>query len=149
MNDLNTQLLWAATTGDTPACLDLLMCGADIEAISDIGDRPLLRSALNGHSDICLLLIQQGASIHVVDKMGDTSLHKAVWGNHANTCFVLLESGVDPLTENYKGKTALDEALEYKFGDCAGLIASFITAAAARSALQEITCAGAPRMSAP
>ena len=61
-NDLNDQMLQAASKGDTTAVQQLLQEGANIEA-KDNGETALMRALSHGHPEVGKLLIDKGAQI--------------------------------------------------------------------------------------
>lgn len=70
-SDLNEQLLEAARSGDSAACVDLLDRGADIEAKDDFQKTALGWAAYCGYTNICLALLASGADSSLAIFKGD------------------------------------------------------------------------------
>lgn len=138
MSELNAQLILAAKKGDQSLCATLLARGADANAINEYHLPVLLAAIVQGRAPICLMLLEHGANPCIL-KNGSPLLHWAVGLGRANLCAMLLEYKSDPLFKDEKGHTALDKAIAMDKKECAGIIQSWMTANAARAALQEIT----------
>lgn len=93
----NTQtdaLFRATVEGNTDMVKSLVSGpGADVNAINERGNTPLLEAARYGHDDICRVLIGAGADVKAKDKDGKTALMLAVQGNHDDAVRVLKQAG--------------------------------------------------------
>ena len=136
-----TALHAAARTNSPELITALLDAGADIDALDNEGNTPLLlaagptrREGLNvpppSFSPAAIdVLAAAGADLEARDKRGFTALHRAaIWGQ-TNTISALLEAGADPSARDSDGhndgRTALQVALgEWAFdaGDRAAIV---------------------------
>ena len=107
-----TALQIAAAAGEVDVMELLLKRGANIEAATQMGMRPLHMAALGSMREAAVLLVAQGAEINPRDAGGQQPLHLAVSSNSYHVARVLLRRGADPTTGNYDGKTPLDLARE-------------------------------------
>lgn len=93
----NTQtdaLFRATIEGNTDMVRSLVSSpGADVNAINESGNTPLLEAARYGHEDICRVLIAAGADVKAKDKDGKTALMLAVQNNHDDVVRVLKQAG--------------------------------------------------------
>ena len=118
-----TPLHWAAAHGRGPAVAALLAAGADVDARTYGGTRPLHRWAYrNGAPAVLEALLAAGASIHSGDGLGETPLHTAAEAPNLRSVRALLDAGakVDAsdmygaaplLTAAFRGHLAVVEAL--------------------------------------
>jgi len=90
-----TDALFRATVeGNTDMVKSLVSSpGADVNAIDERGNTPLLEAARYGHDDICRVLIAAGADLKAKDKDGKTALMLAVQGGHDEVVRVLKQAG--------------------------------------------------------
>ena len=83
----------------------LLDRGADIEAMDDLGQRPLLSAARLGRIDVVRLLLARGAEINAVDWSGQSALSNSAVEGHDKLFDLLMSRGaqrgiVDALVRN-------------------------------------------------
>lgn len=95
MSSLNTQLFEAVRKGNAQRCLDLLACGADVNAKGNGHWSPLLEAARYNQAAICQLLLEHGASVDRADAYQNSALHWAAANDCAPTCLVLLAHGAN------------------------------------------------------
>ncbi|KAK3390249.1 ankyrin repeat-containing domain protein [Podospora didyma] len=92
-------VLHYATGRNTPNMLEtieaLLDAGADVNAIDDDGDTPLIQCMINGRADVAELLIRHGADLNVINKLGVTALTGCAGKGIMNVIEVLLKHGAD------------------------------------------------------
>ncbi|XP_078664860.1 oxysterol-binding protein-related protein 1-like isoform X2 [Branchiostoma floridae x Branchiostoma belcheri] len=62
----------ASYFGHLPVVRALLMHGADVDIVNDLGDTPLHKAALTGRTDMVTLLLQYNADVNVINGEGDT-----------------------------------------------------------------------------
>ncbi len=82
-------LHWAATRGDVD---ELLSAGANVHAIDNDGNTPLLFAAQSGHLNATEALLRAGAS-GLGNMHGETPAHRAAEGGHADVLRALVEHG--------------------------------------------------------
>lgn len=78
MSDLDEQLLCACATGDVPSCLDLLACGADVNATDEFGWTPLHKAVLYRNTPVCLMLLNHGSDPWITNNKNQTALDVAI-----------------------------------------------------------------------
>jgi ankyrin repeat protein len=90
-----TEALFRATrAGNTDMVKALVSSpGADVNAVDESGNTPLLEAARFGHEDICRTLIAAGASLKSKDRDGKTALMLAVQNNHDDVVRELKQAG--------------------------------------------------------
>lgn len=124
--DLNGDLIEAARAGDYQRCEMLLDLGAEVGAVDDKGETPLLAAidgaaGTNGRWSYAALfaveaLLKCGADTAACDYLGVTPLMRAaVLGVH-NIVSLLIRHGADPLKHDLAGRRASDYATNW---DCA------------------------------
>jgi ankyrin repeat protein len=84
-----TPLMLAAFRGDTAAVINLLECGADINARDAGGDTALMFAAHKGHGLIVALLLQYGANVYARARNGWTAKKAAQSGLHEHIADML------------------------------------------------------------
>jgi ankyrin repeat protein len=80
--------------------------GADVNAVNEFGDPPLIDVAMLGHDHIAEVLLRHGANPNAVSKTRDNALHCAVQRGYEPLIRLLLEAGADP-----RYRTDLDESV--------------------------------------
>ena len=73
----------------------LLQQGADVDAVDNLGETPLISAAKAAQSHFVQLLLDHGANINHEDSDGQTPLSWARWRGHTKTVAFLLLSGAD------------------------------------------------------
>ncbi|HEX2338935.1 MAG TPA: ankyrin repeat domain-containing protein [Vicinamibacterales bacterium] len=96
--------------------------GADVNAVNEFGDSPLIDVATLGRDHIAELLLQHGANPNAVSKTRDNALHIAVLSANERMIRVLLEGGADPRYRTDLGESVFD-ALPASGPERDGLIA--------------------------
>lgn len=103
----------AARIGDTGEALALIDGGADVNALDDFGETPLIRSILDRQEGVAILLLERGAKANGRNQGGFTPLHAAAHSGMAEIAVLLLDGGADVNDqENKAGVTALSVASE-------------------------------------
>jgi len=105
-----TALHWAAERGDAPLADMLLYAGANVAAVTRVGQyTPLHLAAKSGSIDVVRALLKAGASPAAkTTNTGVTALHLAAASGSADVVKLLLERGADPnARESEWGQTPL------------------------------------------
>jgi uncharacterized protein len=84
-----TPLMLAAFRGNTAAVINLLECGADVNARDADGDTALMFAAYRGHGLIVALLLQYGANVYARARNGWTARKAAQSGLHEHIADML------------------------------------------------------------
>lgn len=111
----------AASLGLKDQCIDLIERGADINAIDEEGNTPLLCAAAWKQREICLLLIEKGAEVNKANN-GLTPLHEAAYRGLADVCLLLIEKGAEINSINSSGDMPLDLAIYFSQTETALLL---------------------------
>jgi ankyrin repeat protein len=82
--------------------------GADVNAVNEFGDAPLIDVATLGRDHIAELLLQHGANPNADSKTRDNALHIAVLSAHERMIRLLIEAGADPRYRTDLGETVFD-----------------------------------------
>jgi ankyrin repeat protein len=98
------QALWDE---DVDRIRDLLGKGADPNAQTGCGTRPLLIAAKKGNTEIIKMLVENGAKVDGRDKTGLTPLMSAASAGKARNVEVLIAAAADLNAKDNKGITAL------------------------------------------
>ena len=85
---------------------EIIHHSADIDAVNDIGETPLLVACNTGQTEIVRLLLKLKANPTIANVDGDTSLHAAVDCN-TETLQEIIDHVADVNVVNKKGRTAL------------------------------------------
>lgn len=120
----------AARNGDFACLQHLLLHGADICVVDEIGRTPLhcaVSTAQQGGADCVAYLLDVGGDsvLNLGDHEGDTPLHYAALADNEGAVKVLLESAADALAVNSSGETPFDVAVRERHQGCADLIAPY------------------------
>jgi uncharacterized protein len=91
----------------------LLHHGADIEAIDDFGNTPILACAEHGKVESLELLIQAGVNINMKNDLGETALHRAVERSSLSFVTALVNNGAHADLQNNVGVTPLHLAADF------------------------------------
>lgn len=110
-------LLQALWNEDVDRIKDLLGKGADPNAQTSCGERPLLIAAKKGNTEIIRILIENGAQVDGKDKNGLTPLMSAASAGKAKNVEVLIAAAADLNAKDNKGITALMWATMKGFAD--------------------------------
>jgi ankyrin repeat protein len=111
-----TALHWAAESGHAELAEMLLYAGANVGAVTRLGDyTPLHLAARNGRAEVARLLVASGADVRAGTSTGGVQpLHFAARAGDVGTVAVLLEAGADPdAAEHARGQTPLMFAASY------------------------------------
>ncbi|MCJ1345190.1 hypothetical protein MMC31_003396 [Peltigera leucophlebia] len=103
---------WVARNGYVKAVDQLLMEGANIDAIISKGYTPLHEAAIHGHAKAAKALLQKGANKEAASKDGLAPLHAAAHFGHVEVVKVLLEKGANKDAASLRGSTAVHLAAE-------------------------------------
>lgn len=87
----DTDLHKAAKDGDTQSCLDLLTCGADVNAVGAQGRTALHRCLAGGFPECCMVLLDNGADATIRDSMQRSALIYACLGPESDSALKCLE----------------------------------------------------------
>lgn len=88
-----TLLHFAAAGGSEAITKELLLRGAEIDAIDGADETPLHIAARAGHSSVCELLLGAASNINAVNGQGMTPLMVAGHANQKGTCYYLADCG--------------------------------------------------------
>lgn len=84
----------------------LIEYNADVNALDDKSNTPLMAAASKGYSDIVQMMLDKGARINAVDSEGTTALMDAISAGHTDTAKLLIEKGADTSISQNNGMTA-------------------------------------------
>ena len=115
MGDGMTALHWAAKKGNVELAQMLLYAGANVNAMTRLGNyTPIIMAAETGNAKLIDLLLKSGANAKDVTTNGTTPLMLAAVAGRADAVKLLLDAGADPnATEEARGETALMFAANY------------------------------------
>jgi ankyrin repeat protein len=115
MGDGMTALHWAAKKGDVELAQMLLYAGANVKAMTRLGNfTPIIMAAETGNAKLIELLLKAGADAKSATTNGTTPLMLAAVAGRADAVKLLLDAGADPnATESARGETALMFAANY------------------------------------
>lgn len=103
---LDEDLLASARRGETEACLQLILNGANINATNIHGSSPLLRAAYARRVETAFVLIDKGADTNARDAAGNSILH--ISGEWPSEDYErLMGLGLDPNTRNKSDESPL------------------------------------------
>lgn len=114
--EILTERLWtplhvASFHGYRPICQLLLDAGANIHAVTDVGDTALHIAATNGHIGCCSLLlnrIDDHLDVNCLGHQGKTPLHLAcLWGRIQTAVILVEQHGADLHIRDDRGTTPL------------------------------------------
>ncbi|XP_065576364.1 uncharacterized protein LOC136037570 [Artemia franciscana] len=103
---------FAAVNGYTDIINLLIVSGASVNAVTDLGVTPLYLAAQYGHEEGTKGLIEKNANGDYFDTEGRTPLHRATLAGHTNVVRVLLSNGANPTIKNNEGVTPLELAVD-------------------------------------
>lgn len=108
-----TPLFWAVQGGSVEFIKSIVKDGANLEAINEFGQTPLIVAVLLNHESIVRELVSLGSDVNRPDAIeGQTPLILAARDGRLEIVKFLLEEKANPLFTNKKGQTALSLALE-------------------------------------
>lgn len=140
---LNAALCVAATEGDAPATLALLLAGAEVNARVEGGPPPLRLAAGEGHTVVVRLLLAAGACRRPALSGGWTALHLAASAGLTEEVRELLASGADAGSKADDGATPLHAAARNGHASAALLLLEAEADAKARDACGDSPLHGA------
>ena len=105
-----TTLPDAIRADNTPAMVQFLNAGADINQRDSEGYTPLHWAAYYGRVDAAQLLLDRGANPEIGDNSGRTALEVAIYYRHPNVAQHLVEKGANVNARDQDGWTPLDYA---------------------------------------
>jgi len=86
--------------------------GADVNAIDEFGDTPLIHAAYLGATDVADVLLRHGANPNAQSRTKDNPLHSAARSGNAELIRRLLKAGADPHYRTHLGETVFDAVKE-------------------------------------
>jgi glutaminase len=93
----NSEMIWAASTGDLTCITRLVARGVSFE-VGDYDFRtPLHLAAAEGHRDVVRYLLVHGATPSPADRWGNAPLDDAVREGHEEVASLLIEAGAEPV----------------------------------------------------
>jgi cytohesin len=107
-----TVLHFLAVEGFREAVSFLAERGADVNAVNEFGDSPLVDMASLGADDIAEILLRHGANPDASSLTRDNPLHCAARAGHARLVGLLLRAGADPRYRTDLGESVLDAVEE-------------------------------------
>eukprot|EP01100_Stratorugosa_tubuloviscum_P003352 TRINITY_DN180_c1_g1_i1.p1 TRINITY_DN180_c1_g1~~TRINITY_DN180_c1_g1_i1.p1 ORF type:complete len:264 (+),score=142.74 TRINITY_DN180_c1_g1_i1:152-943(+) len=113
-----TALMIAAEQGLNIIVKVLIEKGANINAASKIGLRPVHFAAASGRATVLNTLFNKGADINAITQSGKTILHKAAFSGDEELLLWALRKGVDPTVRDCVGSTVLHSIVELRDFDC-------------------------------
>ena len=115
MGDGMTALHWAAKKGDVELAQMLLYAGANVKAMTRLGNyTPIIMASETGNAAMIEMLLKAGADAKVATSNGTTPLMLAAVSGKADAVKLLLDAGADPnATESARGESALMFAANY------------------------------------
>ena len=120
--EIDKQLFEAIEKGDAEKVKELIntfflkkLIGkkADVNALDDLEDTPLIKAAYKGQKDIVDILLKAGADVDDQDKFGNSVLIEATKKGHADIVRELIHEGADIDAKDKDGYTALMAASYY------------------------------------
>lgn len=111
-NPMNTRtsLHDAAHRGDADMVRELIISGANVNAIDEFKNTPLHFAVGKGHETIVQLLLENGAEVNSANEDFWTPLHLAATENRPRIAEILLLNGAQINSADDKGRTPLDLA---------------------------------------
>jgi hypothetical protein len=105
--NVNSELLSAASSGDTALAARLLGQGAQIDTKNNQGDTPLMLATRSGKIDTARLLIEKGANLEAKNNVGETALIAACTEGNSDIAQLLVEKGAATDARDEGGATPL------------------------------------------
>ena len=109
---IDNSLLKAVIGSNLETIKELLKQGADVNALNNEGDTPLMLAITNDNFEIISFLVDNGANINFQNSQ--TPLMLAIKKKNFSVIKLLMENGADINVKTLKGNTALIEATNYK-----------------------------------
>jgi ankyrin repeat protein len=108
-----TALMNAVVNNNTELVKQLIQDGANVDALDESLDSPLVIASYKGFTPIVQLLLNGGASVVAVDPdMKATALHAAAYAGNADVAILLIRHHIDINKQGPKnGYTALHDAI--------------------------------------
>jgi ankyrin repeat protein len=107
-----TVLHFLAIEGFSDGVRFMVLRSADVNAIDEFGDTPLVNVAVLGRTEIADILLRHGADPNVQSGTQDNPLHAAARGGHADLVRRLLAAGADAQYRTGLGETVFDAVKE-------------------------------------
>jgi ankyrin repeat protein len=107
-----TVLHFLAVEGFTDGVRFLAERGADVNAVNEFGDAPLIDAAMLGNTEIAEVLLRHGANPDVISRTNDNPLHTAARKGNVRLVALLLDAGADARYETDLGESVFDAAAE-------------------------------------
>jgi hypothetical protein len=109
---------------DTEMVTELVIVGADVNAVDNEGNTPLIIASGLDNKEVIQKLIESGADINAENKEGVTPIVAAIEDAKVENVEVLIKAGVNINKKNKDGKTALTCAKENEQFDIVELLLS-------------------------
>ena len=93
---------------NTDLAKSLITHDADVNAMNNHDDTPLIMISTRGTIEIVQQLITMGAKIHVKNKFGDTPVINACRGGNMEVLQLLIQLGANVNVKNNEGETPLN-----------------------------------------
>ncbi|TNF69350.1 MAG: hypothetical protein EP298_04215 [Gammaproteobacteria bacterium] len=121
-DEINSELLIAAESGQTDKVKYLIANKADVDAEDNYAQTALHWACYNGHLEVVKILLACGADVNSVDINNNTPLHCAVINDHKEIVKLLLANNAMINIANDDEKIPRSIAIEEGFDEIAGLI---------------------------
>lgn len=105
-----TVLHFLAVEGFTDGVRFLAERGADVNAVNEFGDAPLIDAAMLGNTEIAEVLLRHGANPDVISRTNDNPLHTAARKGNVRLVALLLDAGADARYETDLRESVFDAA---------------------------------------
>ncbi|VVC76580.1 hypothetical protein AQUSIP_18970 [Aquicella siphonis] len=109
-----TPLHVAAREGAASVTTDLLLAGADPDAVNNMGKTPLCLAVEHRFLSTATILLKHKASVNMQTNHGDTALHLAVRNNDTAMTKLLLAYFAPVNVKNHSGSTPFLEAVQQR-----------------------------------
>ncbi|MCF6776219.1 ankyrin repeat domain-containing protein [Thiotrichales bacterium 19X7-9] len=123
-DEINSELLIAAESGQTDKVEYLIANKADVDVEDNYAQTALHWACYNGHLEVVKILLACGADVNSVDINNNTPLHCAVINGHKEIVQLLLSKNAMINIANGDEKIPLSIAIEEGFDEIAGLISN-------------------------
>lgn len=118
----NNTIINAVLAEDAKFLENLFQQGADVNAMTDEGNLPLIEAARHNLIDMVILLMQNGAQTELQDKSGWTALTMAVYSGEINIVRQLIHDGAEVNTPDGHGWPPFTWAVHYGYKDIEKLL---------------------------
>lgn len=112
---VQTSLITAISVNKPEFAALLIARGADVNALSYHGSRPLIEASKLGNAQLVTQLMTEGADLNAADSLGRTSLLAAVGRGHHSVVDTLIQAGAETRAKDVNGIDALLLAKSRRF----------------------------------